>query len=606
MIKTLIVTFAVSSDWRAGAGDSQAGAIAAMRHERDGRPFLPASTVTGLFREATALVAKALAEGGADWPGWQQCLFGTVNRPAQLRFGAAYPPSGAARSATRVRSAVRIDVQTGRAAAGSMRAVEVAPPTVLTATVELLDVDAYGRELGWTSQQREAARCLLAAAAGPVDRLGSGRFRGLGHCLVRVDGIEPSQALASLSGHLGAVSAVRPHAPSVAPTSGLGDQAATGSSWWRAQVSVLVRTPLLARAVTQGNLITGYDHVPGSMMCAWVHRTLRRAAPRSATVRDAVVRGALLTSPATPELGGRPGLPVPSSYRRAKDASIGETPIRVINTLVAPVAPVDPGRAYTAIGSGFIAAAASDDGSYPFRQVNPVTTLHIGHDAARDRAADAALYAMQTIPAGMVLAATVWLRAELVAELPDLAAIISGDARLGGRTNAGLGAVTVTCTDPQPVSMPPIAPSREMSLWLTSDLIVRNDRMRPGTIEDLIPELGRHGVRVALAAPDATRSAGAARTRRIDGWYSGIDAQPRPSVVALRAGSCLRLTWDGEGGDALARLQVSGLGERRAEGFGRVAINAPHLAAAEVMVAAVTGRAKVPGPTPADVRRCST
>ena len=603
MIKTLIVTFAVSSDWRAGAGDSQAGAIAATRHERDGRPFLPASTVAGLFREATALVAEALAEGGADWPGWQQSLFGTVNWPAQLRFGAAYPPSGATRSATRVRSAVRIDVETGRAAAGSMRAVEVAPPTVLTATVELLDVDAYGRELGWTSQQREAARCLLAAAAGLVDRLGSGRFRGLGHCLVRVDGIEPSQALAGLSGHVGAVSAVRPHAPSVAPTSGLGDPAAIGSSWWRVQVSLVLRTPLLARTATQGNLITGYDHVPGSTMCAWVHRTLRRAAPRSATVRDAVVRGALLTSPATPELGGRPGLPVPLSYRRAKDASISETPIGLVNALVAPA---DPGRVYTPVRSGFIATAASDDGSYPFRQVNPMTTLHIGYDAVRGRAADVALYAVQTIPAGTVLAATVWLLAELVAELPDLAAIISGDARLGGKTNVGLGAVTVTCTDPQPVSVPPIAPGREISLWLTSDLIVRNGRMRPGTIEDLIPELGRHGVRVALAAPDPTRSAGAVRTRRIDGWYSGTDAQPRPSVIALRAGSCLRLTWDGEGGDALARLQVSGLGERRAEGFGRVAINAPHLTAAEVMVAAVTEGTEVPGPTTAGVRRCST
>ena len=603
MIKMLSVTFAVSSDWRAGAGDSQAVAIAAMRPEEDGQSFLPASTVTGLFRQATALVAEALVESGADWPTWQRSLFGTVNSPAQLRLGAAYPPSGLTRSATRVRSAVRIDVQTGRAAAGSMRAVEVAPPTVLTAAGELLDVDAYGRELRWTSQQREAARCLLAAAAGLIDRLGSGRFRGLGHCLVRVDGIEPSQALASLPGHVGAVTAVRPHPPVVAAASVLGDPAAIGSSWWRAQVGVVVRTPLLARAVTQGNLITGHDHVPGSMMCAWVHRMLRRGAPHSATVRDAVVRGALLTSPATPELGGRPGIPVPLSYRRAKDASISVTPIGLINTLVAPV---DPGRAYAAMRSGFIAAAASDDGSYPFRQVSPVTTLHVRYDAARGPAVDAALYAMQTIPAGTMLAATVWLRAELVAELPDLAAIISGDARLGGKTNAGLGAVTVTCTDPQPVSVPPIAPSREISLWLTSDLIVRNDRMRPGTIEDLIPELGRHGVRVALAAPDATRSAGAVRTRRIDGWYSGTDAQPRPSVVALRAGSCLRLTWDGEGGDALARLQVSGLGERRAEGFGRVAINAPHLATAEVMVAAVTEGTKVPGPTPADVRRCST
>jgi CRISPR-associated protein Csx10 len=604
MIKTLPVTFAVTSDWRAGAGDGQADAIAATRPEEDGRPLLPASTVAGLFREATALVAEALAEGGADWPGWQQSLFGTVNWPAQLRFGPAYLPSGAARSVTRARSVIRIDAETGRPAAGSMRAVEVAPPTVLSATVELLDVDAYGRELRWTSQQREAARSLLAAAAGLIDRLGSGRFRGLGHCLVRVDGIEPTQALASLPDHVGAVSAVRPRPPVVATASGPGDPAASGSSWWCVQVGVVVRAPLLARAMAQGNLITGYDHVPGSMMCAWLHRALRRAAPHSATVRDAVVRGALLTSPATPELGGRPGLPVPLSYRRAKDASMSETPIAVINTLAGPV---DPGRAYVALRSGFIAATPSGAGNYPFRQVSLMTTVRVGYEAADGPAAEAGLYAVQTIPAGMVLAATVWLRAELVAELPDLAAIISGNTRLGGKTNVGLGAVTVTCTDPQPVPVAPIAPTREISLWLTSDLIVRNDRMRPGTIEDLIPELGRHGVRVALAAPDATRSAGAARTRRIDGWYSGTDAQPRPSVLALRAGSCLRLTWDGEGGDALARLQVTGLGERRAEGFGRVAINAPHLAAAEVMVAAVTERAEVPKPpASAGVRGCST
>src|ERR1700744_4051901 len=103
MIKTLIATFTTSSDWRAGGGEGQAGAVAAIRHEQDGRAFLPASTVAGLFRGGTGLGAEALSEGSADWPGWQQSLFGTAARPAQLRFGAAYPPAGTTRAATRVR-----------------------------------------------------------------------------------------------------------------------------------------------------------------------------------------------------------------------------------------------------------------------------------------------------------------------------------------------------------------------------------------------------------------------------------------------------------------------------------------------------------------------
>lgn len=69
--------------------------------------------------------------------------------------------------------------------------------------------------------------------------------------------------------------------------------------------------------------------------------------------------------------------------------------------------------------------------------------------------------------------------------------------------------------------------------------------------------------------------------RRIESWAAAWHL-PRPSLIAIQAGSYVTLeTPDGAAipPAVLKRLQDDGLGERRAEGYGEVLVNAPWLSA---------------------------
>ena len=68
------------------------------------------------------------------------------------------------------------------------------------------------------------------------------------------------------------------------------------------------------------------------------------------------------------------------------------------------------------------------------------------------------------------------------------------------------------------------------------------------------------------------------RSARDDGWNNAWQMQ-RPSRFVIAAGSCLRCTPSARiHADLLARIQARGLGERRGEGYGEIALNAPLLA----------------------------
>jgi len=75
--------------------------------------------------------------------------------------------------------------------------------------------------------------------------------------------------------------------------------------------------------------------------------------------------------------------------------------------------------------------------------------------------------------------------------------------------------------------------------------------------------------RIRFDGEDISRLRADLRVRRYDGWKAQWGL-PRPSLVGLRAGSCMRIIVTGGPVDPsrLAEIETKGLGERRAEGFG--------------------------------------
>lgn len=85
-----------------------------------------------------------------------------------------------------------------------------------------------------------------------------------------------------------------------------------------------------------------------------------------------------------------------------------------------------------------------------------------------------------------------------------------------------------------------------------------------------------------------------ARSKRLDSWQTRWNL-PRPSLVGLSAGSCFSLIAKAPiAASALRRLEQSGIGERRAEGYGQLCFNSKLLIGRDIHL---TKEQSVPSPS---------
>lgn len=122
----------------------------------------------------------------------------------------------------------------------------------------------------------------------------------------------------------------------------------------------------------------------------------------------------------------------------------------------------------------------------------------------------------------------------------------------------------------------PPAPNKRLTVWCLSDVLLRDERLRP---DPSVRGLGRElGTALGVTLRPVDRKA-MIRTRRLDGWQASWGL-PRPSLIGIAAGSCA--VFEVEEGTVdpgkVREVMDQGLGERRAEGYGDVWINPPLLA----------------------------
>lgn len=365
------------SDWHIGTGGGVHGHLdRRVQRDQDGLPHVPAKTLAGVWRDACEVAAHALDSGPAGvWHDWVDDLFGTqhhttgpgrgTSRPARLAVGGALRMPGRMGEALRGRPQLRqaaaflkvgvaIDPATGTAADEELRVEEMARAGVcLTGSAELGTSPPLGAE------QRRAAAALLWAGARLVERIGANRRRGAGRCRLELDG-------ALFPADLDILASASPPAP---PPHRYGDVAAdpvpaSGPGWERATLLLRTRTPVLVPAQTQGNLVSGRDHLPGGALFPAVLRCLGGRAAALARRGDLVVTAAA------------PGPPVPRVYLAKK----GDPSVLLANALAD-----EPDGSGKPAGRGFLDAGAEGDGDgdAPPRVVLPETVVRM-HNTIRD------------------------------------------------------------------------------------------------------------------------------------------------------------------------------------------------------------------------------
>jgi CRISPR-associated protein Csx10 len=568
------ITITTITDWHVGTGTGLPGDIDALvRRDADGLPYLPGTSLTGVLREACRVVARALDDGAEDgvWQRHHRAVFGGPDRagtprpalvgiaaarlPPRLRRELAASPRWAAATTT-VRAGVRIDPESGRADDGMLRFVELA-----RGGLPLESTLFMSRAAGTAEPDATAATALLVLAAAWCDRLGGDRRRGPGEVRIELAG-QRADAWAGWLAASGWVPGepVPAGAPVPVPAA---RPAAPGGGWRVLDLTVTTLDPVRVPRSTAGNVVRGHDHLPGSVLLPWLAARLG-----GDLVRDAVAAQALCVRNAHPEVAGERGLPVPFSMFRARTAAAGD---------LAADGPVPGSRQ---VRDRWTVQAPRGD-RLPLQVPGTAQVSHNAIDPDRQTpTSETGIFEVETIPAGRRLRGRLLVSDGAAGRFAERHGerwweVLRGAARLGSRRHGEYGGV-VMGLGPPAEPPPAVAPAAEFTLWAGTDLLVRDRRLRPSADpEDVARVLtAQLGTPVELAGVTA-------RTGRRESWHAGWGL-PRESLVGIGAGSVLRMrvAAPAEIDPAGWRdLHLVGIGERRAEGFGEVLLDAPLLTA---------------------------
>ncbi|HRW10175.1 MAG TPA: hypothetical protein P5121_33965 [Caldilineaceae bacterium] len=330
-----------------------------------------------------------------------------------------------------------------------------------------------------------------------------------------------------------------------------------------------LRQPLLIGQVGAGeeNSAISFDHIAGSTIRgALIGRYMEThgefalaALPRDAEVRRLFFNGNVTYLNAYPQdEQGQRTLPAPRSWKVEK-AELDELTATIIDTAIADIAAMkDP----KSLGEPFCSPAEDEVTLYAPKR-------HTGlHNASTERYVkredDSFVFRYEALAADQIFCGAIL--SEDDASLGRIETLLQpSDLFLGRSRSAGYGhteIIEVTRVkewqeyqQPEPDELPDC-----ITLTLLSDAIVRNQYGQYVTTLDTIPT-------IKASLMDQFVAAG------LTGGFNRKWGLPLPQVPVIKAGSVWTFTRTAETTAALQALVTTGIGERRMEGFGRVAVD---------------------------------
>lgn len=626
-----VATLTFTSDWHIGQGAGRPGNIDRLiQRDLDGLPMVPAKTLTGVWRDACEAVALGLDNGqSGPWSAWVNYLFG--DQPALTRAGqpATQAPQAAALSIraacfsddfkraiatnrplldaiTFIKPGIQIEAKTGCAKDDHLRFEEMARAgATLRSPVEL-------RLDGLDADQQHAAYALLVAATQWIERIGGKRRRGAGRCRLSLD--EPvADWLAWIQQH------PTPALPKTTAEQRQNPRWETGQTsptvdasdgWVTVSLKLTTRTPLVIARRTLGNVVETLDYIPGTHLLRLVVQRLKTP---EINVGHAISTQQLIVTNATLEINQQRGKPVPLAlFGTKRDGGLAKGGC-VYNRFVQAA----PGQGqlkgerggYLCLGQTPVDDQAAVQDALYFDDVARAVVTHNTIEDARQQPTEevGGVYSYQAIVPDTVFRAEVRLTKTFADQLdPDWWQKLSGKARLGQSKKDGYGQVDIeVLSAPAEATETIELPGNQLTVWLQSDLLLRDQRLRPtATVQDLTQALSHQlGCELTLrAAPAPSDEASKkspkklsslfARSHRLESWQVRWGL-PRPSLAGLAAGSCFVFEWpEGQSinPEKLIELAIQGLGERCVEGYGQVCFNPPLLTQPTSEMAVIKGR----------------
>jgi len=569
----------MTSDWHVGLGGGQAGNIDSLiRRDRSQLPFIPAKTIVGIWRDAAETVALGLDEGDekGNWNQWVNYLFGDERPPVETLVEKAPRPAALSvrparfpedfqkalknkpllrEALTFVKPGIGIDPQTGCARDDFLRFEEMARGGAAFETEYCLDGELEPHQL-------ELAEALLTASAAYIKRLGGKRRRGVGRCQVNT-GQKLKSALKVIDEYVKKPTTL-PQLPAIALHS-LPTTAATPSNgkWHFVELTLKLKSPLLLHKRTVGNTTETLDYLPGTYLLAVLTKRLwKKNSELGDKFSAAIMAENLIATHAYLEVEGTRGRPVPFAWFSEKLNS--ENYYNLLRHAPEEGAPQIKGTRAGYVGSVW---------QSPKDVKKEVTTHNTVEDESQRPSSDVGgVYSYEAISEGTVLKSQLRVRGDLV-DNPEWLSLLTNDEtshRVGRTSKDDYGLVSVTVEgELQEVPSQETADTSELTVWLLSDVLLRDDRLRPTV--DL--KVFREKLQRQLGVELTQKSKVFARQNRLESWQTRWGL-PRPSLVGLAAGTCMVYTVEGDLKPAkLRELECVGVGDRRAEGYGQLCFN---------------------------------
>jgi CRISPR-associated protein Csx10 len=593
------------TDWHIGSGTGRPGSIDRLvQRDTNQLPYIPAKSLTGIWRDGCELVAQGLDNGcPGGWQQWVIWLFGEqqpeedANRileqapnRAQLSVRSAHFPQ-ALRDAFRgkvllqsmttfVKPGVKIDPHTGTALDEHLRFEE------MTRSGTVLEAQYNLHLEGLTIEQQAIAKALLVTGASMVERLGAKRRRGAGRCQLEVEG------LGSLQGAIALLEKTQGHAPEIPPRTArsspngtLAIGAPASSDWWQIELEVETQSPVIIHKRTVGNHQETQDYIPGTYFLPILLKQL--SAYLKVSLGNALMHGDVVITNATPVVAGHCGQAVPFCLFEPKAKADKAIPLhqRLGKTWSSAT-----GQQLKSIRQGYV----QRDGQTLHRaKVSPEIFAHNTIVDAKQRpdAEVGGIYTYEALPAGLKFRLAVRLRDELIPRdvlktaVNPLERFLQSplSVQVGRTKKDDYGNVTLQQISSGKITTMAQSSSDTLQVWLLSDLLLRDARLRPTTDPYMLAKRLSQVLGVTLTLlptlpdplPAIDRWVALTRTSRTESWQTRWGL-PRPSLVGLSAGSVMQFQVEGNlDMEKIRALEISGLGDRTAEGYGQLCFNSP-------------------------------
>jgi len=593
----------MESDWHVGSGLGRPGSIDKLVcRDPDGFPFVPAKTLHGVWRDACEKLCIALDDGNnqGNWSQLVDIIFGSQpslgkndptgrhSDPTQKPIAAAFSIRPAKVSSdlrniflyyrikdiqkyrslcealTFVKPGVKINRQTGFAETNMLRFEEMARlGTVLETSFNLSINENF---LG-------CAKSLLIASAKMVESLGGKRRRGAGKCRIDVEGTNLVEAIKWLKNNK--YPTKFDYTENAQPLTKINNKIPANDPWLKIPLILKLHSPLAVSFRTIGNVVESLNFLPGAYLLPHICKGMAKL---KFDINEAIQSGNICILPATPELEGIRSLPVPMALFTPKNGK----GIEERNTLVNRLLSGNSEDQLKQLREGYLNPSSPITA---FKVPMLLQTHNVVEDQTQCPTSEVGgVYSYEAISANdeqgkqLILRSEIRIHQSIANQLGDnWWNNLAGKISLGRSKKDDYGNASISFGQCEKIEGGPAISGNEIFVWVVSDTLLRNDQSNRAdpSAEFLATELGRRlGIDIK---PRKSESKGIlnefVRVRRLDTWHVGWGL-PRPSLIAIQAGSCMVFKFSGNlDPTKLAEIEASGIGERTAEGYGQVKFN---------------------------------